>query len=100
MGDDGKKAEAPKAAMEPHTHDWCHLCGEWRAKPGAVGEQKAAAAEQLLGPDDIDHLLKLSPGTASRKRKRFPHIVLPDGSIRFRLSEVLAACTHKTAEPQ
>jgi hypothetical protein len=39
----------------------------------------------LLYPEDIDNRLNWSLGKAERlaRRKQLPHVVLPDGSIRF-----------------
>ena len=39
----------------------------------------------FLYPEDIDEKLNWSLGRAARlaKKKRLPHILLPDGSIRF-----------------
>jgi hypothetical protein len=44
----------------------------------------------LLLPDEIDQRLNWPPGRAERlaRRKRLPHIVLPDGSIRFERAEI------------
>jgi hypothetical protein len=41
-------------------------------------------------PEDIDHFLNWSLGTAARLARRYklPHYRLPDGSIRFRKDEV------------
>jgi hypothetical protein len=38
-----------------------------------------------LDPEDIDDRLNWPPGRALRlaRRRRLPHVVLPDGSIRF-----------------
>jgi hypothetical protein len=43
-------------------------------------------------PEDIDRHLNWPLGTAARlaRRRRLPHYVLPDGSIRFLLDEVKA----------
>ena len=39
----------------------------------------------FLYPDDIDQKLNWPPGTAQKmaRRRRLPHTVLPDGSVRF-----------------
>jgi len=39
----------------------------------------------LLYPEDVDRRLNWPIGRAARmaKRKRLPHLVLPDGSVRF-----------------
>jgi len=44
----------------------------------------------LLYPEDIDRRLNWPPGTAARlaRRQRLPHVVLPDGAIRFVWAEV------------
>ncbi len=44
----------------------------------------------FLYPDDIDQRLNWPPGTALKmaRRRRLPHILLPDGSIRFMWSEI------------
>lgn len=46
----------------------------------------ALMVEQLLTSRDVDRLLRYSSGKAVRLAKagRLPHIVLPDGAIRFR----------------
>jgi hypothetical protein len=45
-----------------------------------------------LYPEEIDQRLNWPPGRAERlaRRKRLPHLVLPDGSIRFDWSEIEA----------
>jgi hypothetical protein len=47
-------------------------------------------SDVLLYPEDIDARLNWPLGTAARlaRRKRLPHYVLPDGSIRLRWDEV------------
>lgn len=44
----------------------------------------------LLYPEDIDRRLNWPLGRAARmaKQKRLPHVVLPDGSIRFEWQKV------------
>ena len=44
----------------------------------------------LLYPEDVDRRLNWPLGRAERlaRRKRLPHVILPDGSIRFDWSEV------------
>lgn len=46
----------------------------------------AVMVEQLLTSRDVDRLLRFSSGKSTRMAKagRLPHIILPDGSIRFR----------------
>jgi hypothetical protein len=46
----------------------------------------------LVYPEDIDNHLNWPLGTAARlaRRRRLPHYLLPDSSIRFRLEEVIA----------
>lgn len=41
-------------------------------------------------PDDVDRRLGWKPGRAERlaRQRRLPHILLPDGSIRFDWSEI------------
>jgi hypothetical protein len=53
----------------------------------------------LLYPATIDRLLNWPLGTAARlaRRRRLPHYVLPDGSIRFRQHEVEAVVNHVPA---
>jgi hypothetical protein len=43
-------------------------------------------------PEEVDQRLTWPLGTATRlaRRRRLPHYVLPDGSLRFRLAEVEA----------
>jgi len=44
----------------------------------------------FLYPEDIDQRLNWPPGTAARlaRRQRLPHVVLPDGAIRFVWAEL------------
>lgn len=44
----------------------------------------------LLYPEDVDRRLNWPLGRAARmaKQKRLPHVVLPDGSIRFEWQKV------------
>ena len=44
----------------------------------------------LLCPEDVDRRLNWPLGRAAQmaRRQKLPHLVLPDGSIRFRWSEV------------
>jgi hypothetical protein len=49
----------------------------------------------LLWPEDVDQLLAWPHGRAARlaRAKRLPHVVLPDGAIRFeqcRVAEMLS----------
>ncbi len=46
----------------------------------------------FLHPDEIDKRLNWPLGRAERlaRRKRLPHILLPDGSIRFTWAEIEA----------
>ena len=55
----------------------------------------------LLYPDDIDQKLNWPPGTAQRmaRRRKLPHVLLPDGSVRFRWEEVEALLVYVTAIP-
>jgi hypothetical protein len=50
----------------------------------------------LVYPEDIDQRLNWPLGTASRlaRRKRLPHYLLPDGSVRLRWEEVEALVRH------
>lgn len=43
----------------------------------------------FLYPEDIDRRLNWPPGRAERlaRRRRLPHVVLPDGAIRSRWEE-------------
>ena len=52
-----------------------------------VGDAKKAG---LLWPDDLDDRLSWPPGQARRmaRRKLLPHVLLPDGSIRFEWDKV------------
>jgi hypothetical protein len=54
----------------------------------------------FLYSEDIDSYLNWAPGTATRlaRRRKLPHYVLPDGSIRFRLEEVQALVRHIQTE--
>ena len=44
----------------------------------------------FLYPDDLDKRLGWKPGKAERlaRQRRLPHLLLPDGSIRFDWSEI------------
>lgn len=44
----------------------------------------------LLYPEDIDQRLSWPLGRAERlaRRRKLPHVVLPDGSIRFEWTQV------------
>jgi len=44
----------------------------------------------LLIPIEVDRIFRYRPGKAERlaKRGKMPHIVLPDGSIRFRQEDI------------
>jgi hypothetical protein len=44
----------------------------------------------FLYPEDIDRRLNWPPGRAERlaRRHRLPHVILPDGAIRFIWEEV------------
>jgi hypothetical protein len=46
--------------------------------------------DSLEYPEEIDRRLTWPLGTAARlaRRKRLPHYLLPDGSIRFRWEEI------------
>ncbi len=46
----------------------------------------------LLYPEDVDRRLNWPPGRAERlaRRRRLPHLRLPDGSIRFEWEPVEA----------
>jgi hypothetical protein len=50
----------------------------------------------LLYAEDIDRRLNWSLGTSARlaRRRRLPHYVLPDGSVRFRWEEVEPLVRH------
>ncbi len=54
----------------------------------------------LLYAEDIDRRLNWPLGRAERfaRRKRLPHVVLPDGSIRFDWSEVEPLLRHVDAQ--
>ena len=43
----------------------------------------------LLYPEEIDKRLNWPPGRAERlaRRKKLPHVLLPDGAVRFRWEE-------------
>ena len=44
----------------------------------------------LLYPEDIDQRLNWPLGRAAKlaRQRRLPHVILPDGSIRFRWDEI------------
>jgi hypothetical protein len=45
---------------------------------------------QLLYPEDVDQRLSWPLGRAVRlaRQRRLPHVLLPDGSIRFRWTDI------------
>jgi hypothetical protein len=51
---------------------------------------------ELRNPEEIDRALNWALGTAARlaRRRRLPHYVLPDGSLRFCWEEVEALVRH------
>jgi len=55
----------------------------------------------LLEGGEIDRRLSLRPGTAIRlaRRDKLPHVVLPDGVIRFSWRDV-AEALRRVASPQ
>ena len=46
----------------------------------------------FLYPEDVDHRLNLPLGRAERlaRRRRLPHVRLPDGSVRFEWESIEA----------
>ena len=44
----------------------------------------------LLYPEDVDQRLNWPLGRAARlaRQRRLPHVLLPDGSVRFRWEEI------------
>ena len=48
--------------------------------------------KSLLTPEEVDSVLRLKPGRAKRLARRgvLAHVTLPDGTIRFRTSEIEA----------
>jgi hypothetical protein len=54
-----------------------------------------------LYPEDIDERLNWPPGQAERlaRRRKLPHVVLPDGSIRFEWAAIAAMLRHVPAAP-
>ena len=58
--------------------------------------------EPLLLAEDVDRLLNLPPGRAHRLARtgRLPHLVLPDGSIRFRWGDVRARIRKGALRPR
>jgi hypothetical protein len=56
----------------------------------------------LLYPDDIDARLNWPPGRAAAlaRRNKLPHILLPDGSIRFEWEDIEPLLVKVDAEPQ
>lgn len=52
--------------------------------------------EFLLYPDDIDARLNWAAGTAQRlaKRGRLPHVLLPNGEVRFIWTEIVSLIRH------
>jgi len=56
----------------------------------------------LLYPEDVDKRYNWPLGRAQRlaRRRRLPHVILPDGSIRFDAEEVDRLVVHVPAEKQ
>jgi len=54
-------------------------------------------SEPLITGGDIDRRLSFRPGTADRKAKQglLPHVVLPDGTIRYRWADVEQSLTKR-----
>jgi hypothetical protein len=52
--------------------------------------------EKLLRPIDLDDLLGLPVGRAEKlaRQLQLPHVVLPDGAIRFRLTDIQVFISH------
>jgi hypothetical protein len=48
------------------------------------------ALDELLYPEDVDQRLNWPLGRAARlaRQRRLPHLLLPDGSIRFRWEDI------------
>jgi hypothetical protein len=44
----------------------------------------------FIHPEDVDRRLGWKPGRAERlaRQRKLPHVVLPDGSIRFEWAEI------------
>lgn len=44
----------------------------------------------LIAPEDVDRRMKWRFGRAERlaRRRQLPHVLLPDGTIRFRWEEI------------
>jgi hypothetical protein len=44
----------------------------------------------LVYPEDVDAILNWPPGRASRlaRSRKLPHYLLPDGAVRFRMTEI------------
>lgn len=61
-----------------------------------------ASTTDLLCPEQVDGALNWPTGTAARlaRRKRLPHYVLPDGSIRLRWDEVAPLVRRVPAETE
>ena len=57
---------------------------------------------KLIYPEDVDKRLNWPLGRAGRlaRRGRLPHVVLPDGAIRFSWSEVRQLIQHVAREPR
>ena len=51
---------------------------------------------ELLYGDDIDHRLSWPLGRADRlaRRGKLPHVLLPDGSVRFEWEEIVKLVRH------
>ncbi len=58
-------------------------------------------APDLTRPEEVDRLLRWPAGRAHRlaRRGKLPHVLLPDGAIRFRLPEILALLENR-GEPE
>ena len=54
--------------------------------------ERAVSVHDLVAPERVDEFFAWPPGRAASlaRRKKLPHYVLPDGSLRLRLAEVTA----------
>lgn len=57
-------------------------------------------ASERLSPEQVDRLYAWPVGLAARlaRRKRLPHYLLPDGSIRFDRAEIELLIIHVPAQ--
>jgi hypothetical protein len=62
----------------------------------SLSSSEDGAMPELIWPEQVDRHFNWPVGTAARlaRRRRLPHYLLPDGSVRMCLEEVQALVRH------